>query len=178
MGLEPVIYLSKGARVMMTNNLWPEAGLANGSLGTIKKIIYPEGSKPTDLPTAVIIRFDEYYGPSCIEGIDKCVPVPTYTAEWTSHGKNHSRQQIPLKLAWAITIHKSQGQTLNKAVIDIGEKEIASGCTFVALSRMKSIKDCIIKSKEYQRFQRLSKGSRLKERQKEEDRLKQLNDLT
>ena len=51
-------------------------------------------------------------------------------------GSACSRLQIPLKLAWAITIHKAQGLTLDKVVIDIGKKEFSAGLTFVACSRV------------------------------------------
>ena len=106
----------------------------------------------------------------------KCVPICPQNIEWSKNGKQMSRQQIPLKLAWAITIHKSQGQTLSKAVIDIGEKEFASGITFVAFSRMKKIKDCLIISYEKSRYRNIGKASRLTQRKAEERRLKDLND--
>ena len=51
----------------------------------------------------------------------------------------HERQQIPLTLAWAITIHNSQGLTLLKAWIDIGKSEKTPGVSYVALSRNKAL---------------------------------------
>lgn len=47
--------------------------------------------------------------------------------------------QIPLKLAWAVTIHKSQGLTFENVTIDLGRGAFANGQTYVALSRCKSI---------------------------------------
>ena len=44
--------------------------------------------------------------------------------------------QYPLKLAWALTIHKSQGLTFENAIIDIGTGAFAGGQTYVALSRL------------------------------------------
>ena len=49
-GLEPIIYLSKKARVKLNRNLWTEAGLCNGTMGTIKDIIFSESHKATMLP--------------------------------------------------------------------------------------------------------------------------------
>ena len=66
-GLEPCIFLAKGARVMLTVNLWTDVGLCNGATGTLIDFIYPNNSEPPDLPEAVIVRFDKYRGPSISE---------------------------------------------------------------------------------------------------------------
>jgi len=52
------------------------------------------------------------------------------------------REQIPLRLAYAITIHKAQGATLDCALIDIGDNTFEFGQAYVALSRVKSL-DCL-----------------------------------
>jgi len=56
-----------------------------------------------------------------------------------------SFSQYPLMLAWAITIHKSQGKTFKKAIIDIGQGAFAHGQTYVALSRCTSLEGIILK---------------------------------
>jgi ATP-dependent exoDNAse (exonuclease V) alpha subunit len=48
-------------------------------------------------------------------------------------------QQIPLRPAWSVTIHKSQGQTYDEVVIDLGRGAFSPGQTYVALSRVRSL---------------------------------------
>lgn len=56
-----------------------------------------------------------------------------------NNGKLIFMYMFPIKLSWAITSHKSQGQTLTKAAINIGETAFAHGSFYVALSRVKSL---------------------------------------
>lgn len=56
----------------------------------------------------------------------------------------HERQQLPLKLAWALTIHKSQGLTLPKAWVNIGKSEQTLGITYVGLSRVKKLSSLVV----------------------------------
>ena len=51
------------ARVMLIANLWVEAGLVNGALGTVVSICYESGVPP-ELPLAVMVKFDNYYAPT------------------------------------------------------------------------------------------------------------------
>ena len=59
-GLEPVVFLAKDARVMLTMNLWSNVGLCNGATGTVVDIIYQNNHQPPDLPIAVIVEFENY----------------------------------------------------------------------------------------------------------------------
>ena len=128
-GLEPVICLAVGARVMLSSNIWVEMGLVNGAMGTVKAICYGNDGSPPHLPVAVTVIFDSYSGPTLPDGT---VPITPLRRSWFSSGVNSSRLQLPLKLSWAVTVHKSQGLTLDRAVIDIGKKEFCAGLTFVA----------------------------------------------
>jgi hypothetical protein len=70
------------------------------------------------------------------DGIDPSwVPIIPVTAHWdTRTGKSLARTQLPLTMAWAITIHKSQGLTLERVVVDLGHADFSSGLSFVAIS--------------------------------------------
>jgi ATP-dependent DNA helicase PIF1 len=116
-GLEPVVFLAKGGRVMLTMNLWSSVGLCNGATGTVVDIIYQK------LPIAVIVEFENYRGPVFNENQPLCILIYPIAVTLQTEIGFHERQQLPLRLAWAITIHKSQGLTLPKAWIDIGKSE-------------------------------------------------------
>jgi ATP-dependent DNA helicase PIF1 len=144
-GLEKELLLAEGAKVMLNRNLWTSKGLVNGAQGVVKKIWFDQGSNArSHLPAVVFIKFDGYSGPEtpAWEGIDPSwVPIVPATARWeTKAGKALTRTQLPLMLAWGITIHKIQGLTLEKAVIELGDKDFSAGLTFVAISRVKTLK--------------------------------------
>lgn len=169
LGLQPKLLLAKGARVMLTMNLWPSVGLCNGSTGSVVDIIYEPNTQPPLLPVAVIVQFNSFSGPSFTDNKPSCVPIPPITATAQCGNVVHERQQLPLTLAWALTIHKSQGMTLNQAWVDFGKKESTLGITYVAISRVRNISSLVIEP---------MNSELLKYRLKEEQRLKQLCDKT
>lgn len=174
LGLEAALYICKGARVMLTMNLWPSVGLCNGTTGVVLDIIYATNHQPPDLPIAVIVKFDDYTGPS-FSTIPNCVPIPPITASINACNSVHERQQIPLRLAWALTIHKSQGLTLDKAWIDIGKKETTLGLTYVAISRVRNLSSLVIEPITFQRLLEIKKKEMLRYRLNEEKRLELLS---
>ncbi len=116
--------LKKGAKVMCTKNN-PDKGFVNGSIGEVVKF-----SNKTGFP---IVRFTNH------KGLHRDVEIEPM--EWTidDNGKKVATiKQIPLRLAWAITIHKSQGMSLDEAMMDISEV-FEYGQGYVALSRVKTL---------------------------------------
>ncbi|XP_057838552.2 uncharacterized protein LOC131048569 [Cryptomeria japonica] len=164
--LDVELLISKDARVMLTSNLWIEAGLVNGALGYIQNIIYKPRCAPPDPPTYVMVEFDNYSGLPFEDASPNLIPISPIQRGCT--------RQLPLRLAWALTIHKSQGLTLSKATIDIGPRE-RSRLTFVAISRVKALDGIRISPPfSYDRYEKMKTGKQLTKRKAEEERLKSL----
>ena len=136
--------VSIGARVMLTENIWTERGLVNGAQGTLRDIVWPNGTTDprSEPPTALLIEFDKYDGPALVElsGGHKLVPNLRSKREWTRGDGVCSRVQFPIIVAYAITVHKSQGITVDRAVLDLSDKaDFVPGLTYVAISRVRSL---------------------------------------
>ena len=125
---EKTVRLKKGAQVMCIINMELSSGemLCNGSQGIILDIT------PNNLP---LVKFTN--------GVEMVMEPHIWTSE-TIPGIGLS--QIPLILAWALTIHKSQGATMDIAEIDIGSGIFECGQTYVALSRIKSLEGLYLTS--------------------------------
>lgn len=93
-GLEPTIFLAIGAKVMLTMNLWPAVGLCNGATGRVIDIIYENNHQPPDMPIAVIVKFDDYLGPSINDTLPSCVPSCPITVSANLHNSIHERHQL------------------------------------------------------------------------------------
>lgn len=123
-----VLHLKHGAQVMLISNLSVEEGLVNGSRGVVHS--FSDAGNP-------IVRFtdtDEQ------KRENDEVEIMPYTFQVKSGGSEiASRTQIPLVLAWALTIHKSQGMSLNRVDIDFTGM-FAEGQAYVALSRARALK--------------------------------------
>jgi len=136
---EKELVLKEGAKVMfLRNDTETPRRFFNGKIGVVKKfneesisILCPGDDEIIDLGRAVW------------ENIRYTTNPTTKQIEEDELGKF---TQYPLRLAWAITIHKSQGLTFDKAVIDAGAA-FASGQVYVALSRCRSLEGLVLLSK-------------------------------
>ena len=148
--LVDILLLKEGARVMLTNNLDVKDGLTNGAFGTVKKII----SKPSSVDplveeiTVVLVNFDHTRvgrnarnKSAYKKNFEECVPIYRTEVLFNIKGSRTiqiTRKQFPLTLAWAVTIHKTQGMTVPEIVVDmtIENGKYAEGQAYVALSRV------------------------------------------
>ena len=96
---------------------------ANGILETVREIVCNENKTSIEFPDYVMVQFGNYKG-SCINGILN--PAATITRFCKKNGRKFKRKQFPLRVAYAITIHKSQGLTLELIIIDIDDVEFAA----------------------------------------------------
>jgi ATP-dependent DNA helicase PIF1 len=127
-----------GAQIMMLNNDI-DGRWVNGTIGRITRITWDRSDE-----CSIIAELAD----------DETVEITPYTWEifrfFADGGELQSEvigkfRQYPLMLAWAVTIHKSQGKTFDKVVIDIGRGTFAHGQTYVALSRCTTLGGIILK---------------------------------
>ncbi|SDI08374.1 helix-turn-helix domain-containing protein [Winogradskyella thalassocola] len=131
--------LKVGAQVMfIKNDSSPEKRYFNGKIG--KVILLDKDEVVVNCPD------DDFNINTKIETWENIKYTVDTDTKAISEDKIGSYSQIPLRLAWSITIHKSQGLTFEKAIID-AQGAFAHGQTYVALSRCKSLEGLILKSK-------------------------------
>ncbi|HFB99955.1 MAG TPA: AAA family ATPase [Phaeodactylibacter sp.] len=137
--VEALLKLKLGAQVMFVKND-PDRKFVNGTIG---KIVELE-------PDAIKVLIEDENG---IQKTIKVVQLDWEILRYNLNEKNEittevmgSYKQYPLRLAWAVTIHKSQGKTFDKIIIDMGKGAFESGQTYVALSRCRTLQGIVLKS--------------------------------
>ena len=129
------LVLKEQAQVMFIKND-PDKRFVNGSIGTISKL--------GDEKITVLLDGAE------VEVGVMDWEIIRYKASEKEADKIESEvvgtfQQFPLKPAWAVTIHKAQGKTFDKVIIDLGKGAFEHGQTYVALSRCRTLEGIILR---------------------------------
>ncbi len=137
---EKELRLKIGAQVMFIKND-PDGQFVNGTIGKIIeisketiKILSDEGGATKEIDAGRMDWEIIKYKPGKTDDEIESEVVGTFN-------------QYPLKLAWAVTIHKSQGKTFDKVIIDMGKGAFESGQTYVALSRCRTLEGIVLKQK-------------------------------
>jgi ATP-dependent DNA helicase PIF1 len=124
---DDALELKVGAQVMFLRND-AEQRWVNGTIGTVRRIdtaVWVEVDGETHSVMPAIWEKYRYSYSASTKALKKDI-----VAEFT---------QFPLRLAWAVTIHKSQGKTYERAIVDLGSRSFAPGQTYVALSRITAL---------------------------------------
>ena len=120
-GLEAKLLLAVGARVMLRRNIDTKTGLVNGALGTVLSISSER----------VTVQFDHMSEPYDVDKVQTEFMVMKNFYVY--------REQFQLILAYAVTIHKCQGLSLDCAIVNLSDKVFSAGMAYVALSRVRSL---------------------------------------
>ncbi len=137
---EPLLQLKMDAQVMFVKND-PDQKFVNGTIGKIVEL------EPDEVKVAI-------ENPDGSQRIIKVEQLEWEIMKYKINDKDEietevtgSFKQYPLRLAWAVTIHKSQGKTFDKIIIDMGKGAFESGQTYVALSRCRTLEGIVLKNK-------------------------------
>lgn len=175
--------LKEGAKVMITKNdmyltvtpkthtVLGDKYVANGSVGMVVKMMAAKDSKEYMLKNAVIVKLNSGIHVAIPNTVDSKKRVETVGK--TPEGKLINKEieiiavsYTPLKLAYAITVHKSQGQTLDGVVTDLS-KCFSPGMGYVALSRVRSLDDMLIEAMDKRAFMVDQDSRRISQKLKE-----------
>ncbi|XP_074538707.1 uncharacterized protein LOC141800196 [Halichoeres trimaculatus] len=146
--LQEQLCLARNARVMLCKNVDVGDGLVNGACGTVTHIEFKNVSDK--FPQTVYVKFDDprigsqrrkQRAHAAVECRDSTAidPEQEKATKWGG-----LRVQFPLRLAWACTVHKVQGLTVDQAVVCF-KKVFAPGQAYVALSRVRALSGLIIR---------------------------------
>ena len=108
---------------MLRRNIDTPTGLVNGAVGTVLSI----------KAHSIVVQFDGKHDPHSVETVKSKFML---LKKLYVHSK-----QFPLILAFAVTVHKCQGMSLDCAIMDLGEQVLADGMAYVALSRVKRLEN-------------------------------------
>ena len=143
--LPTLLKLAIGARVMLTVNVDVSDGLVNGARGEVVHVVTSNEHNVVK----ILVKFDnQTVGLKAIQSspfrtaYPNAVPLIKHEATFLLRGRRGNdikRLQFPLTLAWATTIHKVQGLTLDEIVVDMKGGRFNAGQAYVAFSRVKTL---------------------------------------
>ena len=139
---ESILRFKNGAQIMFIRNDLENYDYVNGTLGKIIEIDHDK----------IVVQIREE---------DEHKKIDVYPVEWEIIKYKANKEdpsliesevvgtftQYPIKLAWAVTIHKSQGKTFDRVIIDMGKGAFEHGQTYVALSRCRTLEGIVLKQK-------------------------------
>ncbi len=137
---DPALPLKLNAQVMLIKND-PEKNFVNGTIGKVVKL-------ETDKVTIMVEEGDGGRRYVDVERAEweilrfRLNPDDPNQIETEAAG---SFVQFPIKLAWAVTVHKAQGQTFDKVIIDLGKGAFEHGQAYVALSRCRTLEGIVLR---------------------------------
>jgi ATP-dependent DNA helicase PIF1 len=134
--VDPTICLKVGAQVILMKNIQRQIGLVNGSRGIIEDFVIKEDPLAKQILSLPLVRFTN--------GKRYLIGYQEFIRDLDDKNLRLIRHQLPLKLGWAITVHKAQGMTLERAEMDLPQL-FSPGQAYVALSRAKSLDGLIVK---------------------------------
>ena len=107
-GLPRILTISKGTRIMLIRNIFTKEGLVNGAMGFVEDVSL---NKETNEPNVVYVKFDDENIGKILQDStqDNSIPIEPICQEFHYNGRSIVREQFPLILSWACTIHKLQG---------------------------------------------------------------------
>ena len=178
-GLDNTTILAIGAQMILTTNVWKEAGLTNGTICQVQDIVYFQGKKPPQIPDIVFVHVPEYKGPSYHSNLPKIVPITPIRRQWHSCKTLCIRRMIPLQPAYALTIHKSQGMSLDRIIVNLGDREFTMNLTYTALSRGRKISNVALSPfPNWVRFRNMFRSKAFKKRLEEDEKARKREEQT
>ena len=138
---DSALKLKKGAQVMFVKND-PRKRFVNGTIGKIVRLE----------PDYIMVEWNTPEGKKQVEVEKLEWEIQRYKLNEKENNKIEAEvvgtfKQYPLRLAWAITIHKSQGKTFDRIIVELGRGAFEHGQTYVALSRCRTLEGVVLRQK-------------------------------
>ena len=174
-GMRNFLGVCIGAPILLLTNLYTDAGLANGTRGILRDVIFAENSAENDLPLLVVCDFPDYSGPvfplwKNDPAKRTWVPISTQTFA-VRNRKTGSRTQIPIVVAKALTTWKAQGMSLDKIYVHVSSRRNKNGLLYTAISRVTNPEGLLISAFEEDLLYRIARSAGMQRVRPEVQRL-------